>query len=187
MTANDYPVQPFMYQLFGAGYRLSEDPSTTVKDRVIQDCSGAYDFIDQCLQKHPNKKDSSIFAIADKNHRLMRLEEFADSTGINKFCVMPIPYLGEEKKVLKRKLPAGFTTPFWLWALGKLIPDHHHYDAFQLAYKLLEGNHDIIICSDKNDNTRIVVSTLRGEGVMHRIDLLNAIGSIEESRGSFRY
>ena len=186
MTANDYPVQPFMYQLFGAGYRLSEDPSTTVKDRVIQDCSGAYDFIDQCLQKHPNKKDSSIFAIADKNQRLMRLEEFADISGINKFFVMPIPYLGEEKKVLKRKFPADSTIPFWLWALGKLIPDHHHYDAFQLAHKLLEGNHDIIICSDKHDNIRIVVSTLRGEGVIYRTDLLNAIGNIEEPCGSFR-
>jgi len=185
MTATDYPVQPLMYRLFGAGKRLSENPLTTVKDSVIQDCSGAYDFYDQCLQEHRNKKDSSIFAIVDKNQRLMRLEEFADHSGHNKFFVMPIPYSGEEKKVLKRKYPAGFTTPFWLWALGKLIPEHHHYNAFQLAYQLLEGNHDIIICSDKHDNIRIVVSTLRGEGVMHRTDLLSVIGSIKEPCGHF--
>jgi len=186
VTATDYSIKPFTYKLFCAGKRLCENPSTVVKDRVIHDCSGAYDYIDQCLQKHPKTKSASIFAITDRDHRLKKLEEFASTSDIPSFCVMPLPYLGEEMKVLKHKLPVGVTTPFWFYALRAIIPEEHLYDASNLAQKLLDDNYDIIICSDKHSNIRIVVSTLRGKGVKHRTDLMSVIGSDGEPCGSFR-
>jgi hypothetical protein len=186
MTATDCTIKPFTYKLFCAGRRLGENPSTIVKDRVVHDCSGAYDYIDQCLQKHPKTKHSSIFAITDRDYKLKKLEEFASTSSIASFCVIPLPYLGEEKMVLKRKLPAGVTTPFWFYALSKIIPEQHLYDASNLAQKLLDSNYDIIICSDKHSNIRIVVSTLRGKGVKHRTDLLSVIGSNGEPCGSLR-
>jgi hypothetical protein len=107
---NSFAIEPFAYKLFGAGKRIGDNPAKTISNVVIHDCSGAYDYIDKILQDHPAKSRARFYAIVDKNRNLKQMEEFAKSPG--NFCVMPIPYAGEEEKVLKRSLPKNLKLHF---------------------------------------------------------------------------